>query len=84
MVATSDYEPRFWYFFRKAIKGIDHELETLVGSPFSKGKDSVYRSPAHREVGKFWTTSENSVRTEMDVIATILVVQDLAISRHQH
>jgi len=47
MISTGDYQRSFRYFFSDPIKGSDHEFEALVGSPFSKCENSMYRSTAH-------------------------------------
>jgi hypothetical protein len=36
------------------------------------------------KIGELGTARENPVRAQMDVVTAILVVQDLAIARHQH
>jgi len=84
MIPTGNHKRCFRYFFGETIKGIDHEFEALVGSPLSECENSMYRGTAHREIRKFRTPGENSVRAQMNVIATIFVVENLAVSRHQN
>lgn len=81
MISTGNQEGGFRHFFREALEGVDHELEALIGPPFSKCENS--RSAAHRKIRKFRAPGENSVRAQMDVVATIFIVQNLAISGHQ-
>lgn len=83
MISTGNHKPCLRDSLSETIESVDHELKTLVGSPFSECKNSMYRSAAHREVGKFRTPGKNSVRAQMDVIASVFVVQNLAISGHQ-
>lgn len=42
------------------------------------------RISSPRKVGKFRTTRQNPVRTQVHIVASIFVIQDLSISRHQH
>jgi len=83
MIAAGNHEPGFRYFFSQAIESLNHELKSFIGSPFPECENPMYRSTAHREIRKFRTPGENSMRAQMDVVATIFIVQNLAISRHQ-
>ncbi len=47
MIAASNHEFCFWHFCSEKIEGIDHELEALIGSPFSEGENSMFRRTTH-------------------------------------
>jgi len=84
MIATGNRERCCGNPFGEAVEGVNHEFETLIGSPFPERKNSMSRIAAHREIGEFRTPCENSVCSQMDVIPPVFVIQNLAISRHQH
>ena len=65
------------------LESLEHQFESFVGSPFSKSQNSVIRGAATRKIGKLWTTCQDPMSTHMDVVPSVLVIQDLPIGGHQ-
>lgn len=66
------------------IEGLDHKLEPFVGPPFTERQNAVDRSTTPREVGKLGPAREDAVGPQVDVVPSVLIVQDLAIAGHEH
>jgi hypothetical protein len=84
VVSSRDDEPGLRQGLGKNVESLNHELEALVGSPFTEGKDSMCGIAAAGEIGIFGTRGEDAVGTEMHVVASIFFVEDLAVSGHEH
>lgn len=84
MVSTSDYQLGVGQGVVHNPKRFDHQFEPFIGSPFSEREDTVLGIAAPRKVGVLGPSSEDAVRTEMDVVTAVFVVQDFAIPGHQH
>lgn len=84
MIATGDDQFRFGNFARNHLERLQHELQPLVGSPFSEGENAMDRISPAGEVGKLGPARENAMGAKMNVVAAILIVQDFSISWHQH
>lgn len=44
----------------------------------------MFRISPARKVGKFWPPRQNAMRAQVNVIAAVFVVENLAVSRHEH
>jgi hypothetical protein len=66
------------------LKRLDHQLQALVGSPFAESQNAMLGIAPPGEVWILRLSREDSVRAKMNVIATILFVEDLAITGHEH
>lgn len=84
MISTGNDEFRLGQLLSDQIKGRNHELETFVGSPFAKGKNAVDGGTTPREIGEFGAAREYAMRAQVDVVAPVLVIQNLAIAGHEH
>jgi len=84
MITTCDYESSLGHLGCKEVERLDHEFEALVSSPLAKGQDAMRRRAPTREVRKLWPPGQQSVSSQVDIVATIFVVQNFAISGHQH
>ena len=84
MVAASDHKLHPRMPVSNPAKAINHEFQSLVGSPLTERQNAVHWITATRKFRKFGTTREHSVRSEVDVPATIFFIENLAVSRHEH
>jgi hypothetical protein len=84
MVASSNDKFCIGQTLSDNFKSLNHQFEPLVGSPFSKSKNAVLRIAAPRKVGILGPGGQNTVRTEMHIIAPIFILQNLQIPWHQH
>jgi hypothetical protein len=66
------------------LKRLDHQLQALVGSPFAESQNAMLGIAPPGEVWILRLSREDSVRAKMNIIATILFVEDLAIPGHEH
>ncbi len=66
------------------LKGFDHQLQALVRAPFAESQNAVLGISPPRKVWILGLSRKDSVRTKMNVIATVLLVENLAIPRHQY
>jgi hypothetical protein len=82
MISSRDNKSCFRYFGGKQLKRLNHQFKPFVGAPLAESENSR-RISAHREIRKFWSPGQNAVGPQMHVIAPVLVIQNLPISRHQ-
>jgi hypothetical protein len=66
------------------LKGFDHQFKALVSTPFTEGQNPMIRISAAGEIWKLRLSREDAMRSQMDVIAAIFFVQDIAVSRHEY
>lgn len=66
------------------MKGLDHQLQTLVGSPFSKSQNAMLGIATPGHIRELRLAGKNSVGTEMHIIAAVFFMQNFSISRHEH
>lgn len=84
MVSSCDYKLRLGDPRSDEIEGLDHQFEAFISAPLSKRENTLDGNSAPREVGEFRPAGKNPMRAQMDVVSSVLIVQDLAISRHEH
>ena len=84
MISAGNHEFRLGQLRSNRIEGLDHKLEPFVGSPFAEGQNAVDRCTTSREVGEFRPSRQNAVGPQVDVVPSVLIVQDLAIAGHEH
>jgi len=70
--------------FGKQLEGLNHQLQSLVCPPLAEGKNAIDRIPAPREIGKLRPPRQNAVGAQVNIVAAILVIQDLPISGHKY
>jgi hypothetical protein len=58
MVSAGNHQFRLWHLLSDQIKGLDHELETLVGSPFAESQNAVDGSSTPRKIREFGPARE--------------------------
>ncbi len=83
MVSPSHNQFCFGHPRRQKVERLNHQFQALVGPPFAKGKNTVLRIATTGEVRKLRPARENAVRTQMNIIPPIFVVQNFSIARHQ-
>jgi hypothetical protein len=66
------------------LKGIDHQLEPLVGSPLAKRQNAMLRVPAPGKIRALGFSRQNAMRAEMHVVAAVFFVKDFAITGHEY
>lgn len=66
------------------IERFHHQFETFISSPLAESEDVVGWIAAPGKIRKLRPPRQNSVRAQVHIIASIFVIQDFAISRHQH
>jgi hypothetical protein len=84
MVAASDHQLDPRMPLSHPAKSLNHQLQTLIGSPLAERQNAVHRVTATRKFRKFGATGEHSVGSQVDVSPTIFVIQNLAVSWHEH
>jgi hypothetical protein len=84
MVSSADHQPGLGQSFRNVAKSVDHQLQALVCSPLPEGQNAVLRIATPGQIRILRFSGENAMRTQMNVVATVFFMQDLAISRHEH
>jgi hypothetical protein len=84
MVPSADDQPGVWQGGGHNLVGLDHELEPFVGSPFAECQDAVLRVAAPGKIRIFGSARQNAMGSDMNVVATVLFVEDGAIAWHQY
>jgi len=84
MISSRDDEADLGESLGKNVESLNHELETLVGSPFSKGKNAMFGISAAGKIGIFGARGEDAMGAKVNVVASILFMQDLTVSGHEH
>jgi len=84
MVAACHDELRVGQTVGQQIERLHHQFQPLIGSPFAEGENALLRIPPPGKIRELGTAGQNSVCAQMYIVASILVIQNLAIARHQH
>lgn len=84
MVTPADHQPCSRQLRGDDIKRLNHQFEAFVRSPFAEGQNAMSWIPTARQVGKFRTARKNAVRTQVNVVSPVLVVEDFAIAGHEN
>jgi hypothetical protein len=84
MISARDDQCCFGHLLSHQIEGLNHQFEALVGAPFPECKNAVNRITASREIRKFRPSGQNAMRPQVNIVAAILVIQNLSIAWHQH
>jgi hypothetical protein len=84
MVSSGNNQPGMRQSSRDSLERFDHKLQPFVGSPFSEGENAMLWISPPAEVGIFRPGGENAMRTEVHIVASIFLVQYLAVSGHQY
>jgi hypothetical protein len=84
MIASGYYEFHFRQLQCEQVEGLDHQFQPLIRSPFSESQNALDRNSTPREVRQFRAASQQSVCAKMDIISSVLIIQDLAISGHKN
>lgn len=83
MISAGNNQLYVRHSFGKQRKSFNHQLQPLIGSPLAEGENAVGRIPAPREIGKFRPPRQNAVGAQVNIVAAVLVIQDLAIAGHE-
>jgi hypothetical protein len=83
MVSSSDHKLRLGDPRGDEIEGLDHQFEAFIGAPLSERQNTLDGAAAPREVGELRPAGKNPMRAQVDVVSSVLVVQNFAISRHE-
>jgi hypothetical protein len=84
MVSTAHNQLRVGHGIVDNLESLDHQLQSLIRSPLSESQNAVLRIAAPRKVGIFRPAGEHAMRAKMNIVASIFVLQNLAIARHEH
>jgi hypothetical protein len=84
MISAGNHEFGVRHLLGDQIERLDHEFKALVSAPLAKGKNAVGGSAPSREIGEFRSARKNAMGAQVDVIASIFVIQNLAVSGHEH
>jgi hypothetical protein len=84
MVSPGNHELGVGQLRRDYVEGLDHQFKALVRSPFSESQNAMLGITSAGEIRKFRPAREYAVSAQVNIVAPIFVVQDLAIAGHQH
>jgi hypothetical protein len=84
MISAPNHQSGFRHPLREDIECFNHQLQPLIGAPLSKSENAVLWVATAREVGKLWAPGQDSVRPKVDIIASVFVVEDFSIPRHEN
>jgi len=84
MISAGDDQLRVRQYVGDSLKSIDHEFEALVGSPLAERQNAVLRIAAAGESRVFGSSSQNTVRADVNIVVAIFFGEDPAIARHEH
>jgi hypothetical protein len=84
MISPANHKLRVWKNTGNDAKSLDHQLQPLVGAPFAKRQYAVLRIAAPGKIRILRSLREYAVRTKVNVIAPIFLVQNFPVSRHEH
>jgi hypothetical protein len=84
MVSSSNYEPRLGDSRGDEVESFDHQLEAFIGAPLSERQNTLDGRSASREVGELGPAGKNPMRAQVNVVSSVLIVEDFAVSGHEH
>ena len=82
MIPACDDQFHVRQSLRDHVESLDHELQPFVRAPFSKSENTVDGIPAACKVREFRPACQNAMRAQVNVVASVFVIQDFAIARH--
>jgi hypothetical protein len=82
MIPASDNQSGIGNFVREEFERLNHQFQPFVRSPLAKSQDSV-RIASARKFRKFRSAGEDAVSTKMDVVPSVLIVENFSITRHE-
>src|SRR5690242_7757818 len=84
MITSGDDELGIGHARRDDFKSIDQLLQPLVGPPFAESENALRRVVAAGKIGILRRAREDTVRPNVNVLATILLAQRAAVSWHEY
>lgn len=84
MVAAAHNEFRIRYLTVDPLECLNHEFEPFVRPPFAKCEDSMDGITATRKLRLFRAVRKDAMRPKMNVVPSILFLQNLAIAGKQN
>ena len=84
MVAAGDDQLGVRKHVGHGLKCIQHEFKAFIGSPLSKGQNTVLGIAAPREIRIFGPARENAVRPDVNILVTIFFGEDPAVAWHEY
>ncbi len=84
VVTTGNHEFGVGQPLTDRTKGFDHKFEALICAPLAESKNVVGGGATAGKIGEFRPARQNAMRAQVDVIASIFVIQNLAIAGHEH
>ena len=84
MISACDDQLHIGQLLGDQVESLDHQFESFVGAPFSKSENAMDRISAPCEIGEFRPARQNAMRAQMNVVPSVFVIQDFAITGHQN
>ncbi len=84
MISARDNKSCLRHPLSHQVERLNHQFEPLVRAPFSECENAMNRIATSREIREFRSSRQNPMRPQMDVVASILVIQNLSIAWHQY
>src|SRR5579885_2519871 len=84
MIGSRNYQLGIRETIGDLSKRFNEDLRPLVCSPLSKSQNAMLWIASLADVRKLWRGREDSVLSQMDVLATVIFQQQLAVRRQQH
>jgi hypothetical protein len=83
MISSRHNQGHIGQLSRHNFERLDHQFESLVGSPFSEGENAVVGIAAPRKIWILGTLRKNSMGAHVHILPAIFLSQNLPVSRHQ-
>ena len=84
MISSRNHQSRVRHNCNDQVKRLNEQLEPFIRSPFPEGQDAMLGISTPGEIRIFRPGGQNAMRADVNVIPAVLVVKNLAVSRHQH
>jgi hypothetical protein len=84
MIPSGNDQFRFRQLRREQSKRFNHEFEAFVSAPLAECQNAMRRSATTGEVWKLGAPGKQAVCAKVNVVTSVLIIQDLAISGHEN
>jgi len=84
MITSRNDQFRLRQLRREQLKRFYHEFEAFVRAPFTECQDALRWGSTTGVVRELGSPGKQTVRPKVNIVPPVLIIQDLAISRHEN
>jgi hypothetical protein len=84
VISAGNDEPGVGQSARDNLESLEHQFETFISSPLTESENAMLRIAADIELRILRAASENAVRAQVNIVASVFVMENPAVAGHEH